>query len=88
MFIVSMENHYIMPLSFLPARMDRAHGRWRQVGVVLNGDCFLHMVLANVLIHLLYSQWLPILGHKKQLTAALPKNNVNSILLVSLIITV
>lgn len=49
------------PLSFSPAGVDRAHGRWRKVGVVLNSDRLLHMVLADVLVHLIYSQWLPVL---------------------------
>lgn len=30
--------------------------------VVLNGDGLLHVVLAYVLVHLFYSQWLPVLG--------------------------
>lgn len=44
-----------------PAGMDRAHGRWRKVWVVFNGDCLLNMVLADVLVHLLHSQRLPVL---------------------------
>lgn len=41
--------------------MDRAHGRWRKVWVVFNGDCLLNVVLADVLVHLLHSQRLPVL---------------------------
>lgn len=44
-----------------PAGMNRAHGRWGKVRVVFNGDGLLHMVLADVLIHLLHSQRLPVL---------------------------
>lgn len=29
--------------------------------MVLNGDRLLHVVLADVLVHLLYGQWLPVL---------------------------
>lgn len=50
-------------VSYSPAGVNGAHGGWRQVGVVLNGDCLLHVVLADVLIHLLHSQWLPVLGN-------------------------
>lgn len=46
-----------------PAGMDRAHGRWRKVWVVFNSDRLLNMVLADVLVHLLHSQRLPVLGN-------------------------
>lgn len=44
-----------------PAGMNRAHGWWGKVWVVFNGHGLLHMVLADVLIHLLHSQRLPVL---------------------------
>lgn len=44
-----------------PAGVNGAHGRWRKMGVVLNGDSLLHMVLADVLVHLVHRQWLPVL---------------------------
>lgn len=47
-----------------PAWMNRAHGRWRKVRVVFNGDSLLNMVLADVLIHLLHSQRLPVLRNR------------------------
>lgn len=47
-----------------PAGVNRAHGRWRKVGVVLDGDRLLHVVLTDVLVHLLYSERLPVLGDK------------------------
>lgn len=33
--------------------------------MVINGDRLLHMVLADVLVHLLHSQRLPVLGNKE-----------------------
>lgn len=59
--LTCMHLRFYPHLSFSPAGVDRAHGRWRKVGVVLNGDCLLHVVLADVLVHLLYGQWLPVL---------------------------
>lgn len=47
--------------SLLPAGVDGAHCGWRKVRVVLNGNRLLYMVLADVLVHLLYSQRLPVL---------------------------
>lgn len=48
--------------SFSPAGVDWTHGRWGKVRVVLNGDRLLHVVLADVLVHLLNGQWLPVLS--------------------------
>lgn len=44
-----------------PAGVDGAHGRWGEVWVVLNGHRLLHVVLADVLIHLLHRQRLAVL---------------------------
>lgn len=41
--------------------MHGAHGRWGEVGVVLDGDGLLHVVLADVLVHLLHRERLPVL---------------------------
>lgn len=55
-----------------PAGMNRAHGRWGKVWVVFNGDGLLHMVLADVLIHLLHSQRLPVLKKPERFRSLAP----------------
>lgn len=55
-----------------PAGMNRAHGRWGKVWVVFNGDGLLHMVLADVLIHLLHSQRLPVLKKPNRFRSLAP----------------
>lgn len=53
--------HNTLNCSVLPAGVDGAHGGRREVRVVLDGHRLLHVVLADVLIHLLHRQRLPVL---------------------------
>lgn len=45
--------------------MHRAHSRWRQVRVILNSDCLLYVILADIFIHLIDGQRLSVLRKSK-----------------------
>lgn len=47
-----------------PAGVYGAHGWWGEVGVVLDGDGLLHVVLTDVLVHLVHGQGLSVLRNK------------------------
>ena len=53
------------------ARMDRGHGRARQVRVGLHSNRFLGVVLAEIFVHLLHRQWLLALKHESYVKSPL-----------------